>query len=341
MIRTGNHTVKTAIAALVLGILSTSNAAIAGEGTWYADFDKAAAVAKEQGKDLFVDFTGSDWCGWCKRLDAEVFSHEEFLNAATKKFVLVALDFPRDEAVKAKVPNPDRNAELSEKYEVQGFPTILLMTPEGEVFGQTGYRPDGPVPYVAHLEEITAKGKAAMVEVPKAVAAFSGAEGEAKVAAWENVVALLVSMKESPFAEKLVEPTRWAIGFDADNTKGMKKRAVKALLESGFANDDELAAAELLDPKNEAGMLEMVVSAKFERVEDDETALEALAMLDKVVATGFKDQERGFALTFMAAMWSNGPLKDGERAKKYAAAAKAIGSDDQPRLDALDELLKG
>jgi thioredoxin-related protein len=53
--------------------------------------------------------------------------------------VLVALDYPRDEAVKAKVPNPKRNQELLAKYDVQGYPTILLMTPDGDVFGQTGY----------------------------------------------------------------------------------------------------------------------------------------------------------------------------------------------------------
>ena len=43
---------------------------------WYADFDKATAAAEKEGKDLLVDFTGSDWCGWCIRLDEEVFEHE-------------------------------------------------------------------------------------------------------------------------------------------------------------------------------------------------------------------------------------------------------------------------
>ena len=80
-----------AVALSLVGSIALVAPSFASEG-WIADFDEAVKLAKAEKKDLFVDFTGSDWCGWCKKLDAEVFSKEEFLTAAKKSFVLVALD---------------------------------------------------------------------------------------------------------------------------------------------------------------------------------------------------------------------------------------------------------
>ena len=77
---------------------AVSSSAMSGEG-WVADFDVAVKQAREQGKHLLVDFTGSDWCGWCIKLHDEVFAKEAFLKAAQEKYVLVALDFPRDQAI--------------------------------------------------------------------------------------------------------------------------------------------------------------------------------------------------------------------------------------------------
>lgn len=135
---------------LALGAMSP-----VGDGaTWYADYDEAVKVAEAEGKDLLVDFTGSDWCGWCIRLHNEVFQHETFWKAAQEDFVLVALDFPRSEEARAKVPNPGRNNELKTLHGIRGFPTVLLMTPEGDVYGRTGYQRGGAEPYVKHLHEL-------------------------------------------------------------------------------------------------------------------------------------------------------------------------------------------
>src|SRR6185295_16165266 len=113
------------------------------EERFIADFDKAAALAKKEHKDLLVDFTGSDWCGWCIKLHKEVFDFDSFLDGAEESFVLVALDYPNGDEAKAKVPNPARNDELRKKYAIAGYPTVLLMTPDGEVFAKTGYAPGG------------------------------------------------------------------------------------------------------------------------------------------------------------------------------------------------------
>jgi len=110
--------------AFVLSAISLT----AAEG-WLTDLDEAKKVAAKENKAILVDFTGSDWCGWCIRLREEVFDKPEF-KEASKDFVLVELDFPRTK----KLPEgqKEKNQALSKKFNVRGFPTILLMTAEGQ-----------------------------------------------------------------------------------------------------------------------------------------------------------------------------------------------------------------
>ena len=127
----------------------------AGDG-WMTDFKAALAEAKQQEKPILVDFTGSDWCGWCIRLDKKVFSKDAFLEFASDELILVEIDFPRGE----KQPELLRaqNEQLMAKYGVLGFPTILLLDSNGQTIGKTGYRPGGPEAYVEHIKEMVEKG---------------------------------------------------------------------------------------------------------------------------------------------------------------------------------------
>ena len=129
--------------------------------SWLTDLDEGIKVAKAEKKAILVDFTGSDWCGWCIRLKKEVFDQKEFA-VATKDFVLVELDYPQ----KKKQPAEEKakNKALAEKFGIEGFPTILLLDSNGVPFAQTGYEAGGPVKYLAHLADLskanTAEGKA-------------------------------------------------------------------------------------------------------------------------------------------------------------------------------------
>ncbi len=100
----------------------------AAPGEWTHDWDAAVAGAKESGKPLFVNFTGSDWCGWCKLLKRQVFSQPEWCAWASNHVFLVHLDFPKD---KALVPEKyrERNRELAGHYKVGGYPTCYLLDP--------------------------------------------------------------------------------------------------------------------------------------------------------------------------------------------------------------------
>lgn len=132
---------------------------------WQTDFKKASETAKELGKYMLVNFSGSDWCGWCVTLETEVFSKAEFKTFAADNLVLVVLDFPRRKPQSDELKK--QNRELMEKYGVQGFPTILVLSPKGELVGRTGYRPGGPEKYVEHLKGIIDAHKAKLKEAEK------------------------------------------------------------------------------------------------------------------------------------------------------------------------------
>jgi len=118
--------------------------------SWQDNLEKALQQAKKENKAVLVNFTGSDWCIWCKRLTEEVFSKKEFETYAKKNLILVKLDFPRN--IEQSTETKMYNNNLAQKFGVQGFPTILLFNSSGKLVLTTGYQPGGPATYVNHLK---------------------------------------------------------------------------------------------------------------------------------------------------------------------------------------------
>ena len=120
------------------------------EAKWLTDFAAAKAQAKKENKHILIDFSGSDWCHWCVKLDDEVFSKKEFVEYADKNLVLVLADFPRNgnqsEALKKQ------NQELNNTYKVRGFPTVIILDSKGKKVSQLGYQPGGPEAYIKTLK---------------------------------------------------------------------------------------------------------------------------------------------------------------------------------------------
>ena len=121
---------------------------------WVTDFEAAKKEAAERNVPILADFSGSDWCGWCMKLDGEVFSREEFRKYAKDNLVLFLADFPQGKAQSDELKK--QNQELAAKYGVRGFPTVLLLNAKGEVLARTGYRRGGAEAYVKHLKEALA-----------------------------------------------------------------------------------------------------------------------------------------------------------------------------------------
>lgn len=311
--------------------------------TWFADFDAAAKAAREAKKNLLVDFTGSDWCGWCIKLHEEVFDHEEFLKPIGEGYLLVALDFPQAEEIKAKVPNPKRNEELSQKYGVQGFPTILLMTPDGEVFGRTGYQQGGPAKYVEHLNELATAGKASLAKAKELETKFAAAKGEAQIALVREAIDLLAKATGETIGVEVFEKVaRAAFELDKDNAKGLKLAAIEALLTAGKLDAELEASVTALDPKNEKGIYEKLVLAQVKTVNAVEKVTAALASIEALDALGIQSKEIAKELYVPAAFWNQRFAKDMEKAKKFAQKALDLGVDDNPPLkQALEGLING
>ena len=137
---------------LFVSLLLLSLVSAQAEANWSTDFSKAQADAKSGHKLLLINFSGSDWCGWCKRLDAEVFSKSEFEQYAKDNLVLVMADFPRRKPLSDEVRK--QNYELAERFQVGGFPTIVILNGDGKQVGQLGYIPGGANAFIGELKKL-------------------------------------------------------------------------------------------------------------------------------------------------------------------------------------------
>jgi len=141
---------------IALGLIACLALLQAGaeELEWLTDLPKAEAQAKKENKLVMLDFTGSDWCGWCIKLNKDVFSKPEFIKYAKENLVLVEVDFPNHKEQSAE--QKKANVALREKYGVKAYPTIIVLNAEGKNVGRLGYM-DSPKPFIDKLEEMKKK----------------------------------------------------------------------------------------------------------------------------------------------------------------------------------------
>ncbi len=119
---------------------------------WATNYRAAVAQAKEQDRRVFLFFTGSDWCGWCMKLNQEILSTPEFARYAQEKLVLVEVDFPRGKSQSAELKK--QNATLQRIFEIEGYPTVVVLDKMGRAVGRLGYQEGGPEPFVKALKAL-------------------------------------------------------------------------------------------------------------------------------------------------------------------------------------------
>ena len=139
--------------AAALSLLFSSFARAEEQSDWLHDYNKAQEQAKTNHKLLLLNFTGSDWCGWCIKFDKETLSQSQFKNYAHDNLVLVELDFPRRKSQPTEMKK--QNVQLAQQYEVLGFPTIVVLNSNGQKVWQfDGYFPGGPEAFIAQLQKL-------------------------------------------------------------------------------------------------------------------------------------------------------------------------------------------
>lgn len=301
------------VAAAMMAALSMTSLR-ADEG-WLVDFKAAKEQAAKEGKDIFMEFTGSDWCPPCIALKKKVLDTDVFKTKTPEKFVLLKLDSPRDKS-KQSPEEIAQYKQLSEEFKITGVPTIILADAAGRPFAKmVGFGGQEPEQYVKNLEdqqgvrtkrdEFLAKAeKAQGVERAKLLDQAVGAiDSELAVAQYRGLVDEIVKL-------------------DGENQAGLKSKyeeiiktgeVRKALLEirrggtSSSPEDlikkiDELIAK--LDPKGEGLQETLFLKGSILFRGDKEKAKEALEtalkvapesrlgrQIEQILATQFKDKD--------------------------------------------------
>ncbi len=122
--------------------------------SWNTNYNDALQAAQNQNKPLLLFFTGSDWCGWCKKMVQEVFDSPEFAQKVGDDFIFVEVDFPMRAPLSSTLAQ--QNDMLKQRYGVTGFPTIIILDPNQNFVAESGYRPGGGVAYADYLKQLMA-----------------------------------------------------------------------------------------------------------------------------------------------------------------------------------------
>lgn len=282
---------------------------------WIQDFAKAKAQAKAEKKDLLIDFTGSDWCGWCIKLDEEVFSKDAFTTAAPKHFVLVKLDFPQDES-RITPEIKEQNAGLQKRYNIQGFPTILLCDADGRVYGQTGYQEGGPDPYMTMLAAQKKQGEIFQLAMLKADAS----QGIERATALDTA---LGGLDQEVVGNHHLAAMEEILKLDADGKAGLKAKyegKVKEIADARELDTEAQAMNELVGPLMQEGK-----------------GKEALAKLEEITKAPKSKIQHQLALFFKGMVQMD---VDGDAKTAIAAleAGKAV-LPDSPVSKRIDQML--
>lgn len=222
---------------------------------WGTDYASALLAARQQGKAVLVDFTGSDWCHFCIRLRNEVLDHPDFAAWATGNFVLLEVDVPQN-------PNFDprqleQNRSLCTRYAIEGFPTVLVLDSRGRALGGIfGYEPDR-----AAMRSAFEKG----LQADRLLQQAAKLEGEAKLqpllAAWQLIPEELRKLNKPLQQEILALDTQDLSGLRAE---AAAKQALKECMAAEAAAPTDAAALDIVNaalaqavPANRRQLLEL------------------------------------------------------------------------------------
>ncbi len=124
---------------------------------WLTDFDKAKKESKKNSNPIFILFTGSDWCSWCKKLNSEILVKKTFKKYAKENLILLKIDFP----VRTKLPDKvmRQNFSLKRTYGIRGYPTVMITDSKGKPMGQMSYMKGGPKVFIKELKRILSQKK--------------------------------------------------------------------------------------------------------------------------------------------------------------------------------------
>lgn len=165
-----------AVMALVMALmmaLMAAGPAVAAMPGWHTNYAAAQAQARAEKKLLLVHFSGSDWCGWCIKLQKDVFQKREFIEYAQSNLVLLSVDFPKRKPMSRG--QQESNQALAARFAVEGFPTLVVVSEDGTKLGNFAFGEGGPKTFIKELEKLVARRAGDVAQDSAAVTAARSA----------------------------------------------------------------------------------------------------------------------------------------------------------------------
>ena len=129
------------------------NAFYACDATDDTDFRSSVELAKRTNRPLLLAFLGTNWSISSLKLDREVFDQAEFANDSKCNFLLCKLHFYQTQERSPEILQ--QNQHLAEKYHIERFPTVIVLSPNGTELGRVGYIAGGVEKFAAAVNKLT------------------------------------------------------------------------------------------------------------------------------------------------------------------------------------------
>ena len=228
--------------------------------SWSTNYEKALQESKATSKPILLFFTGSDWCGWCKKLEKEVFDTPEFTQSIGDKMIFVVLDYPMKKSLDSKTY--EQNQRLKKHYSIKSYPTVILINGNEDLIGSTGYRSGGGKKYAQHLMKMTQDFTAYKQKMNRlALGNYSGKE-------LKRLFQKAHELGLEPDAEQLV-----LLGINSDLSHFFLAERYRSLIKNNAMHSEEAAVIKqrLLasDPNNEHLTHYQVAVAEFEALSEE------------------------------------------------------------------------
>ena len=317
---------------------------------WYADLQAAQRVAREVGKHVLVNFSGSGWSAASQEFERGVLARTEFAGGVDAGFVLVRLDLDAELRARHDRAHAARNDALRQRLGIEVVPTLVLMTADGQPYQSFGLEHldggDGSARAAAAFTRrlVQAQARAASLEraVPATLAAVVRARGadEASAAA-DEAIDLLAGAGKHPLARPLVPLVQRALEVDGIEPE-RERAAVRALAVAAVVDDALIARALRLDPANAAGLPEAALAGAFRGPLDARRLPELVARAEALMGGApVFDRARAAWLYGDAAYRAREELGDAGRAARIARFALALEPRDRALRTMLESLAGG
>ena len=243
--------------ALICAATCSTGSVLAEENPWSDDPQAAAKLAKGEGKDLLLLYTGSDWCPPCQKLEQEVFDDEDFYAEAEQHFVFVKFDFLRKSPISEKTKA--LNQEWAKKYGVDTFPTVILVDAKLRPYAFAGYEEGGTENYLGMLEE----NRQTRLKRDEKLAAAAKAKGDERAKLLDEALSAIPREISQVYYNEIIEEI---VKLDQDDELGLRTKWNEAR-DAEFRKavlTDVMMIARLQTPEKAVTMIdELLGSVKF------------------------------------------------------------------------------